>query len=136
MISRTPQRGTWSVYMKKPVLLLAAAILFAAVAVYATEEKACPMMQSSAGKSVEMTGKLLCRHCNLHQTDTCEKVFQPSDDEKTLYAVCDKSKVDVEKVSEEGTAVLHIKGKLVKCAEDGKEELVIEEATKVAEPPK
>lgn len=123
--------------MKKLVLAFVTILAFAALVAYAGNQKpACPAAKSAEGKTVEMTGKLLCKHCNLHQTEMCEKVFQPSDDEKTLYAVCDKSKVDVEKVSEEGTAVLHIKGKLVKCAEDGKEELVIEEATKVAEPSK
>ncbi len=125
--------------MKKAVIALVAIFAFAALAAYAAEQKpsdskpTCPMAKSAEGRAVEMTGKLLCKHCNLHQSETCEKVFQPSDDEKTLYAVCDRSKVDVEKVSEEGMAVLHIKGMLVKCAEDGKEELVINEATKVAD---
>src|SRR5512141_377057 len=110
-----------------------------AVFAYAGDGKTCAMGDKAAhkmeadGKAVEMTGKLLCKHCNLHQSETCEKVFQPSSDEKTLYAVCSHSKVDVEKVSEEGAATLRIKGKLVNCAEDGKEELMIEEATKVAE---
>ena len=120
--------------MKKAVLALATILVFAALAAYAEDPKPnCPMMKAGEGKAVELTGKLLCKHCNLHQSETCEKVFQPSNDEKTLYAVCSHSKVDVEKISEEGSAVLHIKGKIVKCAEDGKEELLIEEATKVAE---
>ncbi len=127
--------------MKKLIFAFAIVFAIAALAAYADDPKpSCPMMndhhgQAAApeGKAVELTGKLLCKHCNLHQSETCEKVFQPSNDEKTLYAVCSHSKVDVEKVSEEGTAVLRIKGKLVKCAESGKEELMIEEATKVAE---
>lgn len=120
--------------MKKLAMILS--LLLATGAVFAGEEhgKGCKMgdKTATAGKSVEMTGKLLCRHCNLHETETCEKVFQPASDTKTLYKVCSSSKVDVEKVSEEGTATLLIKGKLVKCAEDGKEELMIDEAVKVA----
>ncbi len=125
--------------MKKLALVLFAVL---ALAAYADDPKpSCSMekehhAQAAAapeGKAVEMTGKLLCRHCNLHQSETCEKVFQPSNDEKTLYSVCSHSKVDVEKVGEEGAAVLRIKGKIVKCAADGKEELFIESATKVAE---
>lgn len=116
----------------KRAAALTLVFLFIAAGVVAGEGHSCKMA-GDAAKAVDMTGKLLCKHCNLHQQETCEKVFQPSNDEKTLYAVCSHSKVDVEKVSEEGTATLHIKGKLVKCAEDGKEEIVIDEATKVAE---
>lgn len=126
--------------MKKLVLVFALMLGLVSLFAYAGDEKkTCPMGDKAAHKMeadekpVEMTGKLLCKHCNLHQSETCEKVFQPSSDEKTLYAVCQHSKVDVEKVSEEGTAILNIKGKLVKCAEDGKEELMITEATKVAD---
>jgi hypothetical protein len=128
--------------MKKLVPVFALMLGLVAMFAYAGDGKTCAMGDKNSaahakameqGKAVDMTGKLLCKHCNLHQSETCEKVFQPSSDEKTLYAVCEHSKVDVEKVSEEGSAVLHIKGKLVKCAEDGKEELMIEEATKVAD---
>jgi hypothetical protein len=123
-------------------LVVAFALMVGLVSLFAyagDEKKTCHMGDKAAqkmeadGTAVEMTGKLLCKHCNLHQSETCEKVFQPSSDEKTLYPVCQHSKVDVEKVSEEGTALLNIKGKLVKCAEDGKDELWIAEATKVAE---
>ncbi len=130
--------------MRKLVLVFAVMLSAVALFAYAGDDKGktCPRGDKNSAqhakameqaKAVEMTGKLLCKHCNLHQQENCEKVFQPSNDEKTLYAVCDQSKVDVEKVSEEGAAVLHIKGKIVKCAEDGKEELMIEEATKVAD---
>ncbi len=119
--------------MKKIVVAFVTILALAALVAYAGDDKPGCAMKSTEGKSVEMTGKLLCKHCNLHQSETCEKVFQPSNDEKTLYAVCSHSKIDVEKVSEEGTAVLQIKGKIVKCAEDGKEELMITEATKVAD---
>ena len=126
--------------MKKLVIIFAVAVGLVAFFAYAGDDKTCPMGDKNSpahakameqAKPVDMTGKLLCKHCNLHQSETCEKVFQPSGDEKTLYPVCEHSKVDVEEVSEEGTAVLHIKGKLMKCAEDGKEEILIEEATKV-----
>jgi hypothetical protein len=94
------------------------------------EGKSCDMSKHEA-RAVEMTGKLLCKHCNLHQTEECEKVFQPAGDEKTLYAICENSKGDLEALSEEGTATLKVKGKLVKCGKDGSEELMIEEISKV-----
>ena len=109
----------------------------------ASAEKSCAHEKGAAhaknascdmkdAKNVQLTGKILCKHCNLHQQETCEKVFQASNDEKTLYSLCKGSKVDVAKVSEEGKATLKIKGKLVKCgAHGGGQELMIEEASKI-----
>lgn len=96
----------------------------------ATPAKACDMKGKQEAKAVELTGKVLCKHCDLKQSDSCEKVFQPSNDEKTLYKICDSSKVDVEKLGED-KGVYKVKGTLSKCAKDGQTELMITEATKV-----
>lgn len=117
--------------MKKLVLVLFLA--FSVTALFAGDAgHACKMKDAKAAeaKAVEMDGKLLCKHCNLHVQDTCEKVFQPSGDEARLYPICEGSKGDLEAMSEEGTAVVHVKGKIVKCEKDGKEELLIEEISK------
>lgn len=94
--------------------------------------KSCPVdgKKVTEKKAVEMSGKLLCRHCNLHETESCEKVFQAAGAEKTL-TICPSTKVDLEKLSEEGAATVAIKGHLVKC-EDGTEMLMIDEAKKVS----
>lgn len=122
--------------MKK--MLVVAVLAFGVAALYAGDGhkkgehgKNCPAVgkKMAESSSVEVTGKLLCRQCNLHQSDHCEKVFQPSNDETKLIAVCPGSKVDLEKVSEEGEALLGIKGKMVKF-DDGTEMLMIESATK------
>ncbi len=85
-----------------------------------TEHANCPLKGKKIAEttSVELTGKLLCRKCNLKQTETCEKVFQPSGSE-TLLAVCLGGELKkAESVSEHGEATLEIGGELVK-AEDG-----------------
>ena len=117
--------------MKKLVLVIFLAL--GVTALFAGEPgHTCKMKDAKAAeaKAVEMDGKLLCKHCNLHVQEQCEKVFQPSTDEATLYPICKASKGDFEAMSEEGTAIVHVKGKIVKCAEDGKEELLIEEIAK------
>ena len=88
-------------------------------------------MKAAEGKAVESDGTMLCRKCDLKETEKCEKVFQMAGDDKTLVPICSGSKVDVEALSQHGGAKLHIKGKLVKCSTDGKDELFIEEATKI-----
>lgn len=93
---------------------------------------ACPMKDKkiASKNDVEMTGKLLCMHCNLHKEDKCRKVFQSADNAEKLYDICPGTEVDLEQLSEEGAATVTIKGKLVK-AEDGTEMLKIESAKKV-----
>jgi hypothetical protein len=92
--------------------------------------KGCDM-KAAEGKSVELTGTILCQSCDLKKSDTCAKVFQAADSDKTIYSICHGSKVDVEALGEE-KATLKIKGKIVKCAEEeGKEELMISEAVKI-----
>ena len=83
------------------------------------------------GTAVEMDGTMLCRKCDLGTAEACAKVFQPASDTTKLVAICHGSKVDVEKLSQHGGAKLHVKGKMVKCGEDGHEELYIEEASKI-----
>lgn len=144
--------------MKKLMMLLVALLAVAAFAV-AGEEKSCNHAKGEAtaaagdhscaepgsmhancplkGKKIAETadvtleGKLLCRHCNLKQQDTCEKVFQPAGSE-TLIAICSGSDLKAaEAVAEHGEAVISVSGKLVK-AEDGSQMLKIEKAKKKA----
>lgn len=85
-----------------------------------TEHANCPLKGKKIAETtkVELAGKLLCRKCNLHQTESCEKVFQPAGAE-TLYAVCLGGELKAaEAASEHGEATLEIAGELVK-AEDG-----------------
>jgi hypothetical protein len=99
-----------------------------------TEHANCPLKGKKIAETtkVSLTGKLLCRHCNLHQTETCEKVFQPAGDEKTLHAVCLGGEIkQAESASEHGEATLEITGELVK-AEDGSSMLRILSAKKKA----
>ena len=135
--------------MKKTALILA---LMLALPLAAGDGKSCHMKKhgehataageqgkhgkscnvtAAEGTAVEMDGTLLCRKCDLKQTEECEKVFQPASDTAKLVAICHGSKVDVEKLSEHGGAKLHVKGKMVKCGTDGKEELYIETASKI-----
>ncbi len=85
-----------------------------------TEHANCPLKGKTVAETTDVTlsGKLLCRKCNLHQTETCEKVFQP-DGTETLYAVCLGGEIEkAESASEHGEATLEVSGKLLK-AEDG-----------------
>lgn len=96
---------------------------------------ACPMKgKKVAGSSeVEMTGKVVCMHCNLHKEDSCRKVFQSEKDE-SLIELCPMSDMDsIETVSEHGSALLVVTGKLVK-AEDGTATLEIKTAKKAEKP--
>jgi hypothetical protein len=131
-------------FMKKFAIILALALTIPA---FAGDEKAghagkhaehhgeagksCEMMKNAEGTPVETDGTMLCRKCDLHETEKCEKVFQMAGDDKKLVPICSGSKVDLEELSQHGGSKLHVKGKMVKCGEDGKDELYIEEATKL-----
>lgn len=122
--------------MKKLVVFVFALALTLGIAVAGEGHKhgkSCPVdgKKVSEKKPIEMTGKLLCKHCNLHKSDTCEKVFQPAADTAKLIEICPSTKVDLETLSEEGAATVAIKGSLVKC-EDGTEMLVIDTAKKIS----
>ena len=111
-------------------LLLACGALVAGEHHGANHGKSCDMKAKEA-KTVELTGTILCQSCDLGKSSECAKVFQVADAEKTVYSICHGSKVDVEALGEE-KATLKIKGTLAKCPEkDGKEELMISEATKI-----
>ena len=86
-------------------------------------------MKAADAKTVELTGKILCKHCDLKQSDKCAKVFQTASDQK-IYDICKGSKVDVAKLGESKSS-LKVTGKLVKCGETGAEELMIEEASAI-----
>lgn len=83
--------------------------------------------KKSAVKNIELTGKLVCRDGGSGQD--CARVFRVANAENTQYAVCDKSKADLNALSENGNATLRVSGKLVKCSEG--EELMIEKASKI-----
>ena len=96
----------------------------------ADAKHACAMKDKKVASrtDVELTGKVLCMHCNLHQEDECRKVFQAADEK--LYDLCPKSDMKMlESLAEHGDAVLTIKGHVVK-AEDGSEILMIQSAAK------
>ncbi len=95
------------------------------------EHADCPMNGHEAVETtaVEMTGKVLCMHCNLHKEDSCRKVFQ-EEGKDTLVDLCPKSDMKaIEAVSEHGDAILVVKGSLAK-SEDGKTALVVESVEK------
>lgn len=96
---------------------------------------ACPMKgkKVAESKDVEMTGKVICMHCNLHKEDSCRKVFQSNKDE-ALINLCPMSDMKaVEAVSDHGEALLVVTGKLVK-ADDGTLTLEIKTAAKAEKP--
>ena len=96
-----------------------------------TEHENCPLKGKKIAETtdVALSGKLLCRKCNLNETKTCEKVFVSGE---TRYAVCLGGELkQAEAASEHGEATLDIKGELVK-AEDGSSMLRILEAKKKA----
>lgn len=81
---------------------------------------ACPMKGKTIAETTEVTleGKLLCRRCNLHETESCEKVFQTTGSE-TLLPLCPASELaDAEKLSEHGEALIVVTGKRM-TASDG-----------------
>lgn len=90
----------------------------------------CPLEHAKvvSTEDVEITGKLLCRHCNLKETDSCEKVFVSESDER--YALCPAGDVAAaESISEHGEASMVVKGKVMKL-EDGSSVLRIASAAK------
>ena len=98
-----------------------------------TEHASCPLKGKKVVETtdVTLTGTLLCRKCDLKQTETCEKVFQQAGTE-TLYPLCIGGEIEQAKTaSEDGKATLEITGKLVK-AEDGSSMLRILSAKKKA----
>ncbi len=96
-----------------------------------TEHENCPLKGKKIAGTTDVTleGKLLCRKCNLKETETCEKVFVSG---ATRYALCLGGAIEqAEGVSEHGEATLEVTGELVK-AEDGSSMLRIVSAKKKA----
>ncbi len=96
--------------------------------------KECPMKGNETAKSeVEMTGKVVCMHCNLKKESECRKVFQSSKDE-TLVNICPETDMKaIEAISEHGEALLVVKGEMCK-AKDGSAMLKIASAQKAPKP--
>lgn len=93
--------------------------------------KACPMKGKKVASSseVEVTGKLVCMHCDLHKEDSCRKVFQSASDQ-SIMDLCPMSDAkSVEALSAHGDAQFVVKGKLVK-ADDGTMAIEIKSAKK------
>ncbi|HEY0590851.1 MAG TPA: hypothetical protein VGF40_03715, partial [Thermoanaerobaculia bacterium] len=96
-----------------------------------TEHENCPLKGKKVAETTDVTlsGKLLCRRCNLKETETCEKVFVSGE---TRHAVCLGGELkQAEAASEHGEATLEVTGELVK-AEDGSSMLRILSAKKKA----
>jgi hypothetical protein len=85
----------------------------------ADHEKNCPMKGKKVAESsdVEMTGKLVCMHCDLHKEDSCRKVFQSSKDQ-AIIDICPMTDKKVLDAAGDDKSPVTVTGKLVK-AEDG-----------------
>ncbi|MBI2212378.1 MAG: hypothetical protein HYU52_01925 [Acidobacteria bacterium] len=82
------------------------------------EGKTCPMKGKKVVESsdVEMTGKVVCMHCDLHKEESCRKVFQSEKDQAT-FDICPMS--DMKSVEAAGEkALVVVTAKLVKT-DDG-----------------
>lgn len=99
------------------------------------EGKSCPMKGKKVVESsdVEMTGKVVCMHCDLHKEESCRKVFQSSKDEAVIDLCPMTDMKAVEAVSDHGKALLLVTGKLVK-AEDGSMTIEIKNVKKAEKP--
>ena len=96
--------------------LAASPILADCGAHHGDHAKACPMKDKNVVETsdVEMSGEVLCMHCDLHKAESCHKVFVAGADEDTLYEICPESDVDVTEMS----GRIDISGKMKK-ADDG-----------------
>lgn len=99
---------------------------------HAGHGKECPMKDKKITETseVSLSGSLLCKHCDLHQAESCQKVFQASDEAKTVYELCPGSEIDLEEL--EGAEIV-VSGKLMKAG-DGATMLMIEKAEKKIAP--
>ena len=91
--------------------------------------KSCPMKDKKIASSsdVEMAGKIVCMHCDLHKETSCRKAFQASKDQAVIE-ICPSS--DLKSVDGEKGEIL-VTGKLVK-AEDGSMVIEIKSAKKAS----
>lgn len=114
------------------ILCLAVSSLAFAGEGHSHGNKSCPMKdkQVASSESVTVEGNLLCMHCNLDREKKCRKVLQQASAPDTLIDICPSSKVDLEKISEEGKANLRLTGKMM-TASDGSKMFMIESADKI-----
>ena len=80
----------------------------------------CPVEHAkvTSKEDVTLTGQLACRHCNLHETDSCEKVFITED---ARYQLCPEGDVKAaEAISEHGEATILVKGTVMNLEDGGK----------------
>lgn len=105
--------------MKRIAMVLI--VLFAAVSLFAGGGKEC---KKTDAKNVELTGTL----SRSGSGDEARTVFRVADGGKS-YTVCEKTKSNVLKLSNDANSTLRVKGKVVNCGEG--EELVIESAKKI-----
>lgn len=61
----------------------------------------CPMSEKTVAEKsdVTLTGSILCLHCDLHQSESCHKVFQAKDEPDTLFEICPGSDIDLEEMA-------------------------------------
>jgi hypothetical protein len=98
------------------VLVLAATSLFAG-------GKNCDISKT-ASKNVELTGTL----ARVGSGDEAKTVFRVANSDES-YVVCHKTKASILGLSNDSSATLKVKGKLVSCEDS--HSLVIEEAKKI-----
>lgn len=109
------------------VLMLAFALIGAPVLADCSEQhgdhaSACPMKDKTVVETtdVEMSGEVLCMHCDLHKAESCHKVFVADGNEEVLYELCPESDVDITEMhggialsgklrkADDGTVMLHV----------------------------
>ena len=110
--------------MKKTALALA--FLLSAASLLAGEGHGCDMHAKNAAKTVEMTGKIFCK---AGSGESCERMFQAATKDAQAVAICHGSKADLAKLGD--NVNVKVKAKMVKCEDDGKDVLFIEEASKI-----
>lgn len=92
----------------------------------------CDHAESLAdAQKVELTGKLLCRHCNLHETSTCEKVFVTESDDR--FSLCPHSDLEsLQELSDHGAATLVVSG-VVMAHDEHDDPVLMAESARLAE---
>jgi hypothetical protein len=95
--------------------------------------KSCPMKGKKVVESseVELTGNVVCMHCDLQKEDSCRKVFQTASD-KSIIDICPMSDMKAVDAAGDGAkSAIVVSGKLVK-AEDGAKTIEIKSAKKAS----
>jgi hypothetical protein len=75
--------------------------------------------QLATASEVTVTGKVMCAHCDLHQTETCKSVFQSSTAANTVYTVCtDGLGEALTKVTKHGEVEAQVHGRVVTAGDE------------------